>query len=227
MPACCALTLFIPSTCRETATTAKIMPKSAKSIRFACVKTGLSAIKIGNNTIVPIYPSTYIYSDLVYVPSSNTHNGRFTIPYTMSFPSITGTKQLSTASQYNSFSQDGYLAILMITAFDSEGESEDFIIALLIQPSLQLDLFLILVIIGVVVVIGIIVGILLYLRSKKKSRISTSPGGYYDQYYRDESIQEPYEYAQGSLYYCPYCGYQLTAQRNFCPSCGKSLKFQE
>ncbi|NVM16882.1 MAG: S8 family serine peptidase [Candidatus Lokiarchaeota archaeon] len=191
------------------------------SVNFFIVSISL------NNTIVPINPSTYIYSDLAYKLSSNTHNGRFTIPYTMSFPSITGTKQLSTASQYNSVSQDGYLAILMITAFDSEGESEDFIIALLIQPSLSLDLILPLIIIGVVVVIGIIVGISLYLKRKKKTRISTSSGGYYEQYYGDDSIQEPYEYNQEFVHYCPYCGYQLTVQRNFCPSCGKSLKLKE
>jgi hypothetical protein len=180
-----------------------------------------------DNNIVPITPRTYIYSDLVYISSSNTHNGRFIIPYTMSFSSITGTKQLSTASQYDTISQDGYLAILRITAFDSEGASEYFIIALLIQPSLALDLALILIIIGVVVVIGIIIGILLYLKRRKRTRILTSPGGYYEQYRRGDSTQESYEYIQENVYYCPYCGYQISSPRIFCPSCGKSLKFQE
>jgi subtilisin family serine protease len=180
-----------------------------------------------DNTIVLINPRTYIYSDMAYVSSSNTHNGRFTIPYTMSFPSITGTKQLSTASQYDSVNGDGYLAILMITVFDSEGESEYFIIALLIQPTLTLDLMIPLIIIGVVVVIGLIVGISLFLRKKRRSRLSTPLGGYYEQNYGDDSVQESQEYAQGYIHYCPYCGYQLTSQRNFCPSCGKSLKFQE
>ncbi|MBY9011850.1 MAG: S8 family serine peptidase, partial [Candidatus Lokiarchaeota archaeon] len=134
-----------------------------------------------DNMIVPITPRTNIYSNMAYVASSNTHNGRFTIPFTMNFPSITGTKQLSTASQYDSVTGDGYLAILMITVFDSEGESEYFIIAMLIQPSLQLDFILILIIVGVIVAIGIIVGISLILRKRKKSRLSTSFGGYYDQ----------------------------------------------
>jgi subtilisin family serine protease len=174
-----------------------------------------------DNIIVLINPRTYIYSNMAYVPSSNTHNGRFTIPYTMSFPSITGTKQLSTASQYDSNAQDGYLAVLMITVFDSEGESEYFIIALLIQSSLELDLILPLIIIGVVVAIGIIVGISLYLRKKRRSRLSTPLD------YGDDSIQESDENTQGYIHYCPYCGYQLTTKRNFCPSCGKSLKFQE
>jgi len=179
-----------------------------------------------DNTIVPIRPRTYIYSNMVYVSSSNTHNGRFTIPHTMSFSSITGTKQLSTASQYDSNAQDGYLAVLLITAFDSEGGSEDFIIAFLIQPSLAVDLILPLIIVGIVVAIGIIVGISLYLKRKKKSRTTTPLGGYYQHQYGDESTQESSEYTQGYVHYCPYCGYQLTSQQNFCPSCGKSLKFQ-
>jgi len=163
-----------------------------------------------DNTIVLISPRTYIYSDMAYVPGSNTHNGGFTIPYTMNFGSITGTKQLSTASQFDSSTQDGYLALLMITAFDSEGESEYFIIALLIQPSLELDsmLPLIIIVVVVVVVIGIFFGILLYLRKKRKFRQS-------------------YDYTQEYLHYCPYCGNQITSQRNFCPSCGKSLTIQE
>ena len=180
-----------------------------------------------DNTIVPINPRTYILSELAYEPSSNTHNGRFTVPYTMSFPSITGTKEISTASQYDTATQDGYLAILWITAFDSEGESEDFIIAFLIQSSLELDLVLVLVVIvAIVVVIGVIAGILLFLRKKKLSRISTPSEGYYEHYYGDDSIQEPYDQTHINVHYCPYCGYQLTSLRNFCPSCGKSLKFQ-
>ncbi|MBY9013927.1 MAG: zinc-ribbon domain-containing protein [Candidatus Lokiarchaeota archaeon] len=40
-------------------------------------------------------------------------------------------------------------------------------------------------------------------------------------------MHESNGYTQINVDYCPYCGYQLTSQRNFCPSCGKSLKFQE
>ena len=85
----------------------------------------------------------------------------------------------------------------------------------------------ILIIIGIVVVIGILVGISLYLRKKKKSRTTTPPRGYYEPYYGDDSIQEAHEETQGYIHYCPYCGYQITSRRNFCPSCGKSLKLQE
>jgi len=86
-----------------------------------------------DNTIVLINSKTFVLSELEYQPGSNTHHGTFVIPYTMEFSSITGTKMLSTASQYDNDAQDGYLAILMITAFDSEGEYEDFLVVLLIQ----------------------------------------------------------------------------------------------
>ena len=180
-----------------------------------------------NNYISPIIPKTFIYSELPYAPSSNTHNGRFTIPYTMTFSSLTGAKAISTASKYDSTQQDGYLAIIWITAFDSEGASQDFIIAFLIQASLQLDLILVLAIIGIVVVVGIIILVALLVRRKRKSRLITPSQGYYDYSHGEDSGQEPEDYTQRTFQYCPYCGYQLTAKRNFCPSCGKSLKFQE
>ncbi len=177
--------------------------------------------------IVPLIPRTYVLSQLVYVASSNTHSGRFTIPYTMDFQTIAGSKKFSTASQFDNVAQDGYLAILWITVFDSEGESVDFIIALLIQSSVEFDFILILVIVGIVVVGGVILGILLFLRKKKRARISSPTEGYYEHHYGDDSSQESYEDTQAKLHYCPYCGYQLATKRNFCPSCGKALKFQE
>ena len=182
-----------------------------------------------DNTIVPINSKNYVLSELEYKPGSNTHYGTFEIPFTMEFSSITGTKKLSTTSQYDNDAQDGYLAILMITAFDSEGESEDFLTVLLIQPS-NIELILVLIIIGVVVVVGIIVGVLFLVnsvRKKKKSRISAPFEGYYHQDYEDVPSQEIYDFTQKSVYHCPYCGFQLTTPRNFCPSCGKSLKLQE
>lgn len=180
-----------------------------------------------DNTIVPINSKNFVLSELEYKPGSNTHYGTFAIPYTMEFSSITGTKKLSTASQYDNDAQDGYLAILLITAFDSEGESEDFFMVLLIQPSIPSDFLLVLIIIGVIVVVGIIVGVSLLVRKKKKSRISAPFEGYYHQDYEDVPSQEVYDFTQKSVYFCPYCGFQLTTPRSFCPNCGKSLKFQE
>jgi hypothetical protein len=180
-----------------------------------------------DNTIVPINSKNFVLSELEYKPGSNTHYGTFVIPYTMEFSSITGTKTLSTASQYDNNAQDGYLAILMITAYDSEGESEDFLMVLLIQPSIHFDFILVLIIIGVVVVVGIIVGISILARKRRGSRISTPFEGYYHQDYEDVPSQETYDFTHKSVYYCPYCGFQLTTPRSFCPSCGKSLKIQE
>jgi len=178
-----------------------------------------------DNTIVPINSKNFVLSELDYKPGSNTHYGTFEIPFTMEFSSITGPKTLSTESQYDNNAQDGYLAILLITAFDSEGESEDFLMVLLIQPS-NLELFLVLIIIGVVVVLGIIGGVLLLVnlvRKKKKSRISAPFEGYYHQDYEGVPSQEVSDFTHKSVYYCPYCGFPLTTPRSFCPSCGKSL----
>jgi len=178
-----------------------------------------------DNFIVPIRPKTNIFSEMTYDSSSNTHAGSFVIPYTMEFSTITGTKQLSTASQYDSDSQDGYLAYLLVTAFDGEGESEDFLIVVLIQPALPSDLLFVLIIIGVVVVIALILGVSMYLRKKKRSNLATPSESYYEYHYDDGSSPEAYDYSQGFVSYCPYCGYQLTTQQKFCPSCGKSLAF--
>jgi len=180
-----------------------------------------------DNTIAPIKPRTNIFSEMTYESSSNTHSGSFVIPYTMEFSTITGTKQLSTASQYDSDSQDGYLAFLLVTAFDGEGESEDFFIVVLIQPSLQPDFLFALIIIGVVVVIALILGVLLYLRKKRKSYLSTPSESYYDYQYGNGSSPETYDYSQRLFSFCPYCAYRLTTQQNFCPSCGKSLTFHD
>jgi len=179
-----------------------------------------------DNFIVPIRPKTNIFSEMTYDPSSDTHTGSFVIPYTMAFSTITGTKQLSTASQYDSDSQDGYLAYLLVTAFDGEGESEDFLIVVLIQPTVPQDIMFVLIIIGVVVVIVLILGVLMYLRKKRKSHLSTPSESYYPYHYDSGSSPESYDETQGLISYCAYCGYRLTTQQKFCPSCGKSLTYQ-
>ena len=180
-----------------------------------------------DNFIVPIRPKTNIFSEMNYDSSSNTHAGSFVIPYTMEFSTITGTKQLSTASQYDSDTQDGYLAYLLVTVFDSEGESEDFLIVVLIQPAVPLDLLFVLIIIGVVVVIALILGVSMYLRKKRKSYLTTPSESHYEYRYDDGSSPESYDEAQGLISYCAYCGYRLTTQQRFCPSCGKSLIFHD
>ncbi len=180
-----------------------------------------------DDTIVPIRPRTYIFSEMTYESSSDTHVGSFVIPYTMEFNTITGPKEFSTASQYDSASRDGYLAFLLVTAFDGEGESKDFLIVVLIQPSLPQDIFFVLIIIGVVIVIALILGVSMYLKKKRKSYLSTSSEGYYQYHYDSGSSPESYDNVQRIDSYCPYCGYPLTTQQNFCPSCGKSLTFHD
>jgi len=180
-----------------------------------------------DNTIVPITPRTNIFSEMNYVSSSNTHIGTFIIPYTMEFSTITGIKQLSTASQYDSSSEDGYLSFLLVTVFDSEGESEDFFLVVLVQPSLTPDLLFVIIIIGVVVVIALLLGVSLYLRKKRKSYSSTTSESYYQYHYDDGSTPESYDQVQGFVSYCPYCGYGLATQQKFCPVCGKSLTFHD
>jgi len=180
-----------------------------------------------DNTIEPINPRTNIFSELIYELSSNTHTGRFIIPYTMEFSTITGPKQLSTASQYDRTSEDGYLAFLLVTVFDSEGESEEFLIVVLIEPSRPIDLMLVIIIISVVVVIALILGVSLYLRKKRKSYLSTPSESYYQYHYESGSSLESNDHTPGLVDYCPYCGYRLTTQQFFCPSCGKSLRLQE
>ncbi|MBY8981257.1 MAG: zinc ribbon domain-containing protein, partial [Candidatus Lokiarchaeota archaeon] len=180
-----------------------------------------------DNTIVPIRPRTNIFSEMAYEWSSDTHAGSFVIPYTMEFSTITGPKEFSTASQYDSFSQDGYLAFLLVTAFDGEGESEEFLIVVLIQPSLPQDIFFVLIIIGVVIVIALILGVSMYLRKKRKSYLSPSSENYYQYHYNNDSSPESSDYVQRLVSYCPYCGYPLATQQKFCPSCGKSLTFHD
>jgi hypothetical protein len=145
----------------------------------------------------------------------------------MEFSTITGAKQLSTASQYDSSSEDGYLAFLLVTVFDSEGESEDFILVVLVQPSLTPDFLFVIIIIGVIVVIALLLGVSLYLRKRRKSYSSTTSDSNYQYHYDDGSTPESYDQVQGFVSYCPYCGYGLATQQNFCPVCGKSLTFHD
>jgi len=180
-----------------------------------------------DNTIVPIRPKTNIFSEMAYESSSNTHTGSFVIPHTMEFSTITGTKQISTASEYDNISQDGYLAYLLITVFDSEGESEDFLIVVLIQSSLPLDLIFVLIIIGVVVVIALILGVSLYLKKRRKTFLTTPSESYHEYHYDNSSSPKTYDEIQGLVTYCPYCGYRLTTKQKFCSSCGKSLMFHD
>ncbi|MFW9949519.1 MAG: hypothetical protein ACFFKA_05280, partial [Candidatus Thorarchaeota archaeon] len=176
-----------------------------------------------SNSLIPIDPTTNIYSLLTYDGNSNIQRGTFTIPFEMSFPSITGFKSISTVSTYNNLAQDGYIGLIWITVYDSEGESEYFIVVFLIQEGFTFDLILAIVIIGVIMIAGIGIIIFAHVRKKKRSKFPTIPTYYLQEENQYSSEESPH----ANVYYCPFCGQRLSGLRNFCPTCGKSLNIEE
>jgi serine protease AprX len=179
-----------------------------------------------------IYPNTLPLKELTYQSSSDIHRGNLIIPFTITYESITGIKEISSATNYDPESGEGYLAILIITIVDSEGGSEDFLIALLIRASIPLELLLLLLVIGIAVALGSIILIVL-LRKSRRSKALEEPSEYYPQeYYITPTEDTSYDsiptdtegYRTG--FYCPYCGYNIGAPKSFCPNCGKSLYFE-
>jgi serine protease AprX len=183
----------------------------------------MAAISLGN-TIVPLDPAVYIYSILSYDGNSKTQKGSFTIPFQMKYSSITGTKSISTLSDYNSAAQDGYLGLILIKVFDSDGGSDEFLVVFIVQQGVTFDLILILLIIGVIIAVGISFIVISHKRKKRRSKVQVAPAYYLQQepgeVRRDESTI-------GNRNFCPFCGEGLTGLRNFCPSCGKSLNFEK
>jgi len=124
----------------------------------------------------------------------------------------------------------GYLAILLITAFDSDGGSVDFVIVL--QISQSLDLLLLLILIGIFALIGIIAFVVIIRRkSGKAKKAKLYQTDYYDRtaeevwgtYPASERSFEETEFQVKNANYCQYCGYPIKKQKNFCSNCGKSL----
>ena len=177
--------------------------------------------------LILIFPSSFTFDELEYQLTSNYFEGSFKIPNSMSYNSISGTKSISTASSYNDSTKEGYLGILIITVYDSEGEAEDFIIILLISGSgINLDLTLI-IIFSVIGLIAISSFSIYFIRRRKTRRITYSPTPYsnyqYESYYETEEdngyITPIMEYAM----YCPFCGKGIKTPKKFCPHCGESL----
>ncbi len=179
-----------------------------------------------------IYPRSLPLKELSYQSGTNSHQGTFVIPYTIAYNSISGIKYISTATNYDTSTDEGYLAILLITLIDSEGGSEDFLILLSIRASLQLDLVLILIIVGLIIGIGAIVIITLVVKSRRSKRSAESSEYYPQDYYTTPEQDTTYETqpsgSQGYRigFYCPYCGYNIGSPKNFCPNCGKTLYFE-
>ena len=171
---------------------------------------------------MPLDPKTYINSRLSYDANSDNFRGSFTIPSEMSYSSITGTKSISTISTYTQGQQDGYLGLILITVFDSDGGKDEFLVVFLIQARFDFALILTIVIIGVVIVAGLSFIIISHRRRNKQKKTSTTQS-----YYIQQDSDELKSIDASNVYYCPFCGERLTGLRNFCPSCGKSLKFEE
>lgn len=182
-----------------------------------------------DNFIVLIPPSSYVFSELDFQLISDLFEGSFTIPYSMSYTSISGTKSISTASNYNDSTKEGYLAVLVIIVYDSEGSGEEFIIILSISDSaLNLDLILI-VIFSVIGLIAISSLSIYFIRRRKTRGVRYTPIPYSDYqnqpYYETE---EDYGYvtpiiAEQYALYCPFCGKGVKSPKKFCPHCGESI----
>jgi hypothetical protein len=150
----------------------------------------------------------------------------------MQYNSIQGLKEVSTVA--NGF--NGYIGLFIVTIFDREGGSNDYILLVSIEPGLNLEWIVILIVIMFVsVAVGIL--ILLYIKNKRTQR-QTGGSPYYQPYYTSSS-QEDYEkeslnYSeqgddyqadmfQGGGTSCPHCGKYIDVPKKFCPHCGMAI----
>jgi len=173
-----------------------------------------------------IFPRSFPVSEFSYQATSNSHVGSFIIPFDIQYSSIKGTKSVSTETNYDSDTNEGYIAILLLTVFDSDGASEDFIIILSIEAGSVLDWAWI-IIIGIIVAIGATLLIFLAVRRSRKTPAQVQPWGDYTSLYDETPYEAQSEEKKLKYDYCPYCGYPLATQKNFCSNCGKSLNITE
>ncbi len=178
--------------------------------------------------LILISPSSFVVSELEYQLSSDMYEGSFTIPSSMSYRSISGTKTISTASGYNDSTKEGYLGVLIISVYDSEGSSEEFIIILSISGSaLDLTMIVIFSVIGLLAISSLSI---YFIRRRKTRGITYTPTPYsdyqYQPYYRTEEdngyitpiMEEDY------ALYCPFCGKGIKTPKKFCSHCGESVE---
>ncbi|KKN00427.1 hypothetical protein LCGC14_1137880, partial [marine sediment metagenome] len=186
-----------------------------------------------DNFLILIFPRTIIVNELFFNALTNTYIGTFRIPNSMQYNSIAGTKTVSTAAGFDFASSKGYLGILFITVYDSEGNSEDFLIILSISAR-QMDLSIIIfIVIGVVAVIGLGSMLIYFARRRKYPKITRVQPEYQ---YQEYTYQPSYEIDEenyitpeptGTSIYCPFCGVFVPTPRKFCSSCGESLTFNQ
>jgi len=187
-----------------------------------------------NNFIMLISPKTIEVAELNYELLLSKFVGSFIIPDTMQYSSISGTKSISTAASFDTITNRGYLGILYITAYDSEGGYDDFIVILIIsQRPIDYSLIIIIVI-SIIALIGVVSMILYYARRKKYPRVTQTQPSFQEYYYHpsydeqeEKSYITPEPLSQLGQFYCPFCGQLVATPRKFCPHCGESLMFNE
>ncbi|TXT62579.1 MAG: hypothetical protein BAJALOKI1v1_900009 [Promethearchaeota archaeon] len=198
----------------------------------------LSEPEDGSSTIILIPPASFVEKKLSYNSLSGKYTGSFTMPYSMLFQSIEGTKLISTDT--GMFATD-YISILYFDVLDSEGTSmiEPFIIAGTLTINLtMLDLLnpptaeestWIPIIIGLLIIGGVI-GLLAVIYTLRKKNIlpesideKPKAGEEYGTIYDDQPKNS--ESPSKSQFYCPFCGKGLDTPKYYCPRCGEKLDF--
>jgi len=190
-------------------------------------------VTAGEGTIIGIIPNTFEVAELNYLSSSDKYEGTFTIPITMQYSTIAGIKSVSTATEFDTSTNTGYLGVLIITAYDSEGGYDEFAIILIISEQPIDFSFLIIIVLVVIGIIGF-AGMLIYFAKKQKRSKITQYQPMYQDYYYEPSIEKPEEayltpdpLSHLEQFYCPFCGQFISQPKKFCPKCGESLTFNE
>ncbi|MHA1931927.1 MAG: S8 family serine peptidase [Promethearchaeota archaeon] len=184
--------------------------------------------------LIFILPRTIEAAELSYQSSSARYEGLFTLPNSLEYSTLEGTKTVTTAPGFSFVTNLGYLGILLITVYDSEGGWDDFIIILHITGSFFDPSLIIFVLVAIVASIAIVSTLLYYRRRKKMSRITLTTPEYQNYYYQSSYDNQEEEYLtpevldpSGTSMYCPFCGFLIRTPKKFCPSCGESLIFTE
>ncbi|TKJ23935.1 MAG: hypothetical protein CEE43_01870 [Promethearchaeota archaeon Loki_b32] len=190
-------------------------------------------VTAGEGTIIGIIPNTFEVAELNYLSSSDKYEGTFTIPITMQYSTIAGIKSVSTATEFDTSTNTGYLGVLIITAYDSEGGSDEFTIILIISEQPIDFSFLIIIVLIVIGIIGFAGMLIYFVKRQKRPKITQYPPMYQDYYY-ESPIEKPEEtylipdpLSHLEQFYCPFCGQLVTQPKKFCPHCGESLTFNE
>ncbi len=187
-----------------------------------------------DNYIIFIFPASIVVDELSYEVISDKYEGSFIIPNSMNYNSIAGTKSVSTAASFDFSTNKGYLGVLYITVYDSEGGFDEFIIILVISERPMDYSMIILIVVGVIALIGVASMSIYFARRKRFTRYTKYEPKYQD-YYSQASYEKqedayitPEPITQlGPSMYCPFCGDFINKPKKFCPSCGESLAFNQ